>query len=89
MAKSTAQKEAADLWRREQQEAEWAEESRLKGRYLQKWLRDIGDMKHPEAEAKLREIRRLADELKDLLENDQADLPATVDSTSRKDAVAG
>ena len=69
MAKSTAQKEAADLWRREQQEEEWAEESRSKGRYLQRWLRDIGDMKHPEAEAKLREIKKLADELKDLLEN--------------------
>jgi hypothetical protein len=75
MAKSTAQKEAADLWRHEQQEEEWAEESRSRGRYLQKWLRDIGDMKHPDAEAKLREIKKLANELKDILENVNMEAP--------------
>jgi hypothetical protein len=71
MAKSTAQKEAAELWRREQQEEEWAEESRLKARYLVKYLRDVGDTKNAEAESKLNEIRKLADKLFDLLENNK------------------
>ena len=61
MAKSTAQKEAADIWRREQQEEEWAEGSRLKARYLVRYLSDVGDTKNAEAESKLNEIRKLAD----------------------------
>lgn len=80
MAKSTAQKEAADLWRREQQEEEWAEVSRLKARYLVKYLRDVGDTKNAEAESKLDEIRKLADELFDLLENAEGHPTAAPDS---------
>lgn len=70
------QREAAELWRREERERELTEESRSRARYLQKWLRDQGDTKVPEAEAKLKEIRKLADELFDILEeNDPAIRP--------------
>lgn len=67
MGKSSAQKAAAALWRQEQQEEEWAKESRSKALCLWKHLRDIGDTKNAEAEAKLDEIRRLADQLHDIL----------------------
>lgn len=65
----TPEEEAADLWRREQQEEARAEESQLKARHRVKYLRDVGDTKNAEAESKLNKIRKLADELSNLLEN--------------------
>lgn len=70
MAKTTQQKEAALLWQAEQQEAEAIASSRALARYLQKWLRDIGKTGDEVADAKLAEIRRLAQEVHDLLEED-------------------
>ncbi len=69
MSKTPSQKYAAELWRREQQEAEWTDESRHKACYLVKYLRDIGDTKNEVAELKLKEIRRLADEMYNALQH--------------------
>ncbi len=67
MALTPAQKEAAAEWRREESNLKWIEESRSRARYLQKYVRDIGNIDHPEAEDKLSQIRQLADEINDLL----------------------
>jgi hypothetical protein len=74
MIMNARQREAAELWRRGEREKKQAEESRYRARYLQKWLRDQGDTKVPAAESKLKEIRKLADELSKILEDNACDV---------------
>jgi len=69
MKMSVQQKEAAKLWKWEEEEAKYAEESRFHASYLSKWLRDnVGNTKVPEADKILEEIRGLADKLKNILD---------------------
>ena len=67
MSKSSKQKESAALWYSEQEEEKWVEESRHKARYLEKYLRDIGDIKNDEAETLLNQIKILAKDLNRVL----------------------
>ena len=57
------QREAADLWRREEQEKRDQEESRDKAYYLYKGLRDIGDTGSDELDQMINEIKKIADKI--------------------------
>jgi len=60
MAKTPQQKEAAELWRREQQELEWMAKDRSKAYYLPKYIRDICNTGDVELNALVDEMRKIS-----------------------------
>ena len=68
MALNSKQKEQADLWRQSILDEQYAEQSKDKALYLWKYLRNIGDTMNPEVEQRLSKIRKLVDEIKNILE---------------------
>ncbi len=64
MALTSRQREAAEIYRQEEEAKEWLNESRYRARYLSKFLQDIGDLQDEKAEKLLDEIRVRADHLK-------------------------
>ena len=68
MGLSAKQKEAVELYRREEQEYEWCQLYKYRATYIAKYMSDIGPTKIPEVDERLDKIRVLAREIGDILE---------------------